>query len=415
MTTLIKALADCLAAHNVRDIYTIPGDFILSMLTALAEDRRFELLVTADEAGAAFAADGCARMGGIGCVCVTHNVGGLKVANAVAGAWAEYSPIVILSGGPGAGECAGPNAIHHLVDGPRTQMEIFSHFTAASIILDDPLGVGSELNRAFAALTNTRRPIYIEVPRHLVYSEIGPPPLSTRVDEQVTGDHIGALQQVADLLRQAHRPVVVAGLDLLRYDLMDDLDRFLRVNSLPVVVSMLARGVVDEASDYFAGIYTGDASEERVCSLIAEADVILALGHLPTDIEMGFSAGLPQDRTLLHHGSKVTLPNGTRFTVSCRTWLREILDLAFPERTGYPPGSLRTQPIVTPTWPDQTLTTDHVVTVINTHLDQSHFVIADVGDSLFALLCFHGLRHSMGSWHGAGRCDRSAPRNLGGR
>ena len=53
---------------------------------------------------AGFAADAYARVNGIGAVCVTYCVGGLSLCNSIAGAYAEKSPVVVISGSPGLRE-----------------------------------------------------------------------------------------------------------------------------------------------------------------------------------------------------------------------------------------------------------------------------------------------------------------------
>ena len=66
--------------------------------------KTLEVINTCDELAVAFAADAYARVRGLGVVCVTYCVGGLKVVNATAQAYAEKSPIVVISGAPGSKE-----------------------------------------------------------------------------------------------------------------------------------------------------------------------------------------------------------------------------------------------------------------------------------------------------------------------
>ena len=64
-------------------------------------NRRSRSITMTHEPGAGFAADAYSRLNGIGLVCVTYCVGGLNVLNAIAGAYAEKSPVVVISGAPG--------------------------------------------------------------------------------------------------------------------------------------------------------------------------------------------------------------------------------------------------------------------------------------------------------------------------
>src|SRR5271168_5240718 len=70
-----------LYALGVRHVFGIPGDYVLGFYDALQKSR-LQIVNTCDEQGAGFAADAYARVRGLGVVCVTYCVGGLKVANA---------------------------------------------------------------------------------------------------------------------------------------------------------------------------------------------------------------------------------------------------------------------------------------------------------------------------------------------
>ena len=71
--------------HNgVRHIFGVPGDFVLGFYHELIQSKKLKVINTCDEQGAAFAADAYARINGLGVVCVTYCVGGLKVVNATA-------------------------------------------------------------------------------------------------------------------------------------------------------------------------------------------------------------------------------------------------------------------------------------------------------------------------------------------
>lgn len=85
---------------GVRHSFGLPGDFALSTYAWLEKSKISSITMT-HEPGAGFAADAYARANGLGLVCVTYCVGGLNVLNAIAGAYAEKSPVVVVSGAPG--------------------------------------------------------------------------------------------------------------------------------------------------------------------------------------------------------------------------------------------------------------------------------------------------------------------------
>src|SRR5262249_8991672 len=111
-----------LCAHGVRHVFGVPGDYVLGFLHQL-ECSPLQVVNTCDEQRAGFAADAYARVNGLGVVCITYCVGGLKVANTTAQAFAEKSPVLVISGAPGTQERAKNPLLHHKVRDFDTQLK----------------------------------------------------------------------------------------------------------------------------------------------------------------------------------------------------------------------------------------------------------------------------------------------------
>src|ERR687891_1253346 len=137
---LIQRLCD----YGVRHIFGVPGDFILGFYQQLIQSNKLKVINTCDEQGAGFAADAYARINGLGVVCVTYCVGGLKVVNATAQAFAEKSPVVVLSGAPGMKERRKDPLLHHKVKNFDTQFKVFEEITVASVLINNPQTAAQE-------------------------------------------------------------------------------------------------------------------------------------------------------------------------------------------------------------------------------------------------------------------------------
>src|SRR5512133_644089 len=160
-------LIDRLSERGVRHVFGIPGDYVLSFYDLL-EKSKLRVINTCDEQGAGFAADAYARVCGLGAVCVTYCVGGLKVANSTAGAFAEKSPVVVISGAPGVKERQKDPLLHHKVREFDTQKKVFEQLTVASAVLSDPQTAFQEIDRVLHAALRYKRPVYLELPRDIV-------------------------------------------------------------------------------------------------------------------------------------------------------------------------------------------------------------------------------------------------------
>ena len=163
---LIQRLQD----YGVRDVFGIPGDFVLTFYDQLQKSP-LRVIGATREDNAGYAADGYARVNGIGAVCVTYCVGGLSLCNSIAGAYAEKSPVVVISGGPGVEERRNDPLLHHKVRDFNTQREVFEKITVANALLDDPLTAFREIDRCLEACVRFKRPVYLELPRDRVDSK----------------------------------------------------------------------------------------------------------------------------------------------------------------------------------------------------------------------------------------------------
>src|SRR5438094_1775117 len=166
-TSIGDYLIQRLYAHGVRHVFGIPGDYVLGFYDLL-ERSPLQIVNTCDEQGAGFAADAYARVRGLGAVCVTYCVGGLKVANTTAEAFAEKSTVVVISGAPGMKEREKNPLLHHKVREFDTQKKVFEQLTIASTVLSDPQIAFQEIDRVLHAALRYKRPVYIELPRDMI-------------------------------------------------------------------------------------------------------------------------------------------------------------------------------------------------------------------------------------------------------
>jgi len=135
--TIGEYLINKLYEHGLRHAFGIPGDYVLAFYKQLY-DSKIKMINTCDEQSAGYAANAYARVRGLGVVCITYGVGALKVVNTTAQAYAEESPVVVISGAPGLGEQIGNPLLHHKSKNFNSQLKIFEELTVAHTMLDNP-------------------------------------------------------------------------------------------------------------------------------------------------------------------------------------------------------------------------------------------------------------------------------------
>ena len=133
MPTLATSLLHGLKDHGAREIFGIPGDFVLPFFKVIEESAILPYYTLSHEPGVGFAADAAARYhSGLGVAVVTFGAGAFNLVNPIAGAYAERSPVVVVAGAPGAHERASGFGVHHQAGSIDTQTAVFREITVGS-------------------------------------------------------------------------------------------------------------------------------------------------------------------------------------------------------------------------------------------------------------------------------------------
>lgn len=122
--TLGSHLARRLVEIGASDVFSVPGDFNLTLLDHLISEPQLNLIGCCNELNAGYAADGYARAKGVGACVVTFTVGGLSVLNAIAGAYSENLPVICIVGGPNSNDYGTNRILHHTIGLPDFTQEL---------------------------------------------------------------------------------------------------------------------------------------------------------------------------------------------------------------------------------------------------------------------------------------------------
>jgi indolepyruvate decarboxylase len=383
-TTVGRYLVDRLAALGVGHVFGIPGDYVLT-LYKLLEDGPMQVVGMTREDSAGFAADAYARLNGLGCVCVTYCVGGLSLCNSIAGAYAEKSPVIVLSGSPGLSERARNPLLHHKVKGFETQFEVFEKITAAAAVIDDPLTAFSEIDRVLAAALRFKRPVYLEIPRDQVNVRPEGPHRIPRALPPSDPDALReAVEETVAMLTAARRPMILADVEIHRFGLQDELLGLAEATGMPIATTILGKSVISESHPLFAGVYEGAMGRQEVTECVESADCLLMLGCFLTDINLGiFTAQLDPSRCINATSEDLRIRHHHYSDVRLDDFIRALRDRDLQlARTPLPP---RPEAVTQP-WtpqPDAAVTSARLFARLNRLLDAQMVVIADVGDCLF--------------------------------
>lgn len=384
MTSIGEYLIQRLAAHGVRHVFGIPGDYVLGFYDQLAKSD-LRTIVTCDEQGAGFAADAYARVAGLGAVCITYCVGGLKVVNPIAGAFAEKSPVVVISGAPGMNERDKDPLLHHKVRDFDTQKLVFDQITVASAVLDNPDTAFAEIDRVLHAALRYKRPVYLELPRDLVdvpgREGHQPPAIHETSEPLALGE---ALAEAVGMMNAARQPVVLVDVEVHRFGLQAEVLALIEKANIPFAVTILGKSVLSEQHPLCLGIYEGAMGRDEVRAYVESSDCAVLLGAFMTDINLGiYTAQLDQGKSIYATSEKLAIRHHSFENVRFKDFVRGLLaaDLRRHE-----PGAIPNPPRPReffPTADNGALSIARVFERINEYLNERTIVVADVGNALF--------------------------------
>lgn len=307
--TVIEYVLARLKAIGISEVFGVAGDYAFPVEDAIVKFPGMEWVGCSNELNAAYAADGYARIHGLGAISTTFGVGELSAINGIAGAYAEHVPLFHLVGMPNITAQAERPLIHHsLGDG---EFQVFRNMAepvvCASAIMT-PQNVAYETERLIAEALYHRRPVYMAFPADVAeqpaLSSAGPVdlPMSDPTALQ------SAVEAIVAALQIAHTACILPGLLAVRAGMRDTLQSFVDASGLPFATMFMDKSVLEEQQPAYMGIYDGRLMDELVRDFVESCDYVVAIGAMMTDFNSGaFTARLDPEKTIdiRHHRTRV--------------------------------------------------------------------------------------------------------------
>jgi indolepyruvate decarboxylase len=296
-TTIGAYLAQRLEEAGIDDFFAIPGDYNLALLDQILTHPRLRMLNCCNELNAGYAAEGYARAKGAAALVLTFGVGGLSAVNAVAGAFAEDLPVLVVSGGPNFRSLVEHRVLHHTLglaeDGGRFVQAVFRTVTAHAAVVRNPATAATHIDQALRIALAERKPVYLEIACNVAAAPISrPQPLALAPARRSDpGALRAALDHVAAFLRRARQPVLVAGSRLRGGDAPAAFAALAAACGYGVACMPNAKGFFPETSPQFLGIYWGSASTPGCREVVESSDAYVFAGPVFSDYTtVGFTA-----------------------------------------------------------------------------------------------------------------------------
>ncbi|XP_050371762.1 pyruvate decarboxylase 1 [Argentina anserina] len=319
--TLGRHLARRLVEIGVHDVFSVPGDFNLTLLDHLVDEPELNLIGCCNELNAGYAADGYARARGVGACVVTFTVGGLSVLNAIAGACSENLPVICIVGGPNSNDYGTNRILHHTIGLPDFSQELrcFQTVTCHQAVVNQLEDAHELIDTAISTALKESKPVYISIGCNLPaipHPTFGRDPVPFFLAPKVSNS-LGleaAVEATAAFLNKAVKPVLVGGPKLRVAKAQKAFVELADAGGYPVAVMPSGKGLVPEHHPHFIGTYWGAVSTGFCGEIVESADAYVFVGPIFNDYSsVGYSLLIKKEKAIIVEPNRVTIGNGLSF------------------------------------------------------------------------------------------------------
>ncbi|KAJ5376036.1 pyruvate decarboxylase [Penicillium cosmopolitanum] len=293
-----------LRSTGLRAVHGVPGDYNLTLLDHVIPSG-LEWVGNCNELNAAYAADGYARIKGIGAIVTTFGVGELSAINAIAGSYAEMAPVVHIVGTPvRALQEKGVKLHHTFCSGSKRDYELFAEMyakvTVAQADLVDIEHAPGEIDRVIRECILQSRPVYIQLPMDLVDAKVPVSLLDQELDLKPAVNDVALQSGVCDILVHrimgAKQPLILVDGGTSRYGLSKLTEALVKVTNFPTTTTPFGKGIMDETLPNFHGIYA-TVGDHDYTSYVNSCDLIINIGPVHSNVNTYYFATVP-DKTV---------------------------------------------------------------------------------------------------------------------
>ena len=277
---------------GIRHLFGVPGDYNLGLMQQLEDRGEPAWIGNCNELNASYAADGYARINGLGAMVVTHGVGTLSAVNGIAGAYSEHVPVILISGSLPLRAVQRGDLMHHtLIDPEKGDLcRIFAELTAAQTRIT-PENAVAEIDRLILTAWRRKLPVYMELPSDIPYLEIDAPetPLKLEMTPSDQENLKAATQMILERLRAAEAPALLLDIDAMRFGISKQILELAERFEMRVAMMNCAKGAFPENSSHYVGTYVGSiASSPATRDAMEGSDCLLTIGYRRVETTTGF-------------------------------------------------------------------------------------------------------------------------------
>ncbi len=279
-----EIICKALKAEGVRNIFGLAGDHILPTLDVMA-DQDFRIIDTRHEQAAVHMADAWSRLTETPGVCMYTTPGFANAIPGLTNAMHSEAPVISIAG------CADGHDLGRGAQQEIDQVGMAGPVCKGSFMVHDIRRIAEFIARATRlAFSGRRGPVHLTIPIDLQEQSVDEDQVVFGSADEYRGKPTvlaepARVRQAIELLRQAQKPLMVAG-SAAGYTLSGAaLQQFVETTHLPVLTEEQSRGLISDEHPYVFGFF--ERGLNRAASKVREADVVVLLGR-KQDFTIGF-------------------------------------------------------------------------------------------------------------------------------
>ena len=209
-------LAERLSQIGLKHHFAVAGDYNLVLLDQLLSNKALQQVYCSNELNCGYSAEGYARAHGAAAAVVTYNVGAFSAFNAIAGAYAENLPVILISGAPNSNDRASEHLLHHTLGTHdfSYQIETAKKITCAAVSITSANDAPALIDHAIRSALREKKPAYIEIACNISGASCAAPgPISGVLAEEPSDAETlhAAVEAAVAFLREKDKPVMLIG------------------------------------------------------------------------------------------------------------------------------------------------------------------------------------------------------------
>ncbi|XP_022885306.1 pyruvate decarboxylase 2-like isoform X2 [Olea europaea var. sylvestris] len=392
--TLGRHIARRLVEIGIEDVFSVPGDFNLTLLDHLIAEPGLNNIGCCNELNAGYAADGYARARGVGACVVTFTVGGLSLLNAVAGAYSENLPVICIVGGPNTNDYGTNRILHHTIGLPDFSQEFrcFQTVTCYQALVNNLDDAHEQIDMAISTALKESKPVYLSISCNLPgipHPTFAREPIPFSLSPRLTNKRglEAAVDAAAAFLNKAVKPVIIGGPKLRVAKACQAFVELVDACGYAMAVMPSAKGLVPEQHPHFIGTYWGAVGTAFCGEIVESADAYLFAGPIFNDYSsVGYSLLLKKEKAIIVQPDRVVICHGPSYgCVLMKDFLRELAKKIQRNTTAYENYKRIYIPDGVPlkSEPNEPLRVNVLFQHIQKMLSSETAVIAETGDSWF--------------------------------